>query len=609
MPGVFAGWGRVFLASGAVYRRKVKHLAFPALVALAVSAVPGIANAQSPQPPTREELGVGRAPEGERPSSRLSVEEGIERGPCPLAEPAFANIEVSFSSVEFSGLPGISADVLGPAWRELAGRTMPIAALCEVRDRAATILRDLGYLAAVQVPAQRIEQNGVVHMDVLAAKLVELQVRGDAGPSASLIAAHLEPLTERPWFNTREAERRLLLLQDLPGYNVRLTLRSADRAPGEVIGDIELVRVPLEIVFGAQNFASKATGREGFYTAVTLNDVLGTGDRTTLSTYSTFDWKEQQILQLSHEMALNADGLRLGGGVLLGYSKPSSAGGIFNSQSVIGEVHISDALVRRQAHSVYATAGFELVDQKLDFGSIKLSDDRLRVLYLRFDDAMIDPASIAGRGGYSASEPRWRSALSLELRHGIDVLGASSDCDLLADCLPPNVPISILTADPSAFVARFQGTFEFRPVPRVTFAVSPMAQVSDGPLLPYEQVSLGNYTIGRGLDPGVAQGDGALGASFELRFGSIYSRRPEGFAFEPFVFFDYASAWIDDDGLNPDPRDVLTAGGGVRGRWGDHIDAGMVLAVPLQRAGYQLKPSDPRLLFTLTARLQPWGTR
>ena len=42
--------------------------------------------------------------------------------------------------------------MLDPSWRDLAGQEMPVAALCDVRDRAATILRELGYLAAVQVP-------------------------------------------------------------------------------------------------------------------------------------------------------------------------------------------------------------------------------------------------------------------------------------------------------------------------------------------------------------------------------------------------------------------------------------------------------------------------
>ena len=123
-----------------------------------------------PEPPTRQDLTVGReTPRGDK--STLTVEGDVEHGPCPLADPAFANTKVTFATVEFSGLPGVPPSELESAWREFAGSEQPIATLCEVRDRAASILRGMGFLAAVQVPPQRIDANGTVHMDVLAAKL------------------------------------------------------------------------------------------------------------------------------------------------------------------------------------------------------------------------------------------------------------------------------------------------------------------------------------------------------------------------------------------------------------------------------------------------------
>ena len=146
-------------------------------------------------------------------------------------------------------------------------------------------------------------------------------------------------------------------------------------------------------------------------------------------------------------------------------------------------------------------------------------------------------------------------------------------------------------------------------MPLVTLAFAPLAQWSDGPLLSYEQASLGNYTIGRGFDPGVALGDRALGGSLELRYGSLFPRRADAFAFEPFVFVDFAKAWVDDALAAPDPHRVLSAGGGLRARWGDRVDLGVVLAVPLERAGFQTARPDPRLLITLTTRLLPWGDR
>jgi hemolysin activation/secretion protein len=101
-------------------------------------------------------------------------------------------------------------------------------------------------------------------------------------------------------------------------------------------------------------------------------------------------------------------------------------------------------------------------------------------------------------------------------------------------------------------------------------------------------------------------GDDAVGVSLEARIGSRSGARGR-IALEPFVFVDYAHAVIDDNRLVPDPRDVLTAGAGVRGRWSDRIDFALTFAAPLQRAGYQAGRSDPRVLFTVATRLLPWG--
>lgn len=597
----------LYLASNSG-RARYRDLFSASLAALIAAAMPAIALAQAaPAPPTRGDLDLGRDNTPDQRASRLTVEGDIDRGPCPLADPSFAGTRVTFSSVDFSGLPGIDASVLAPAWTDLAGRDQPIAALCDVRDRAATILRNMGFLAAVQVPPQRIEAGGTVHMDVLAAKLVEVQLRGDAGNSGATIAANLGHLTERPYFNTREAERALLLMGDLPGYDVRLVLRSAGRGPGEVVGDVVITRTPYDLIAGVQNLGSPSNGRWGAFAALTVNDVLGLGDTTTVSYYNTFDLKEQRIFRASHELALGYDGLRLGGSLLLGHSEPDLGGAAFVSQTLAAEGHLSYPFIRQQRQTLLGTVGFEWADQDLNFGSTPLSRDHLRVVYGRLSHEMIDEPSLRGRDGYSARLPRWHTRSSLELRQGLNGLGASDACNPLAVCLPPNIPISNFAADPSSFVARFEGLLEFRPVPLFTIALAPMVQFSDGPLLSYEQASLGNYSIGRGYDPGVALGDRAAGTSVEMRYGYLNLDSARLLAIEPFVFLDIARAWLDDSLGAPDPRNVLSVGGGVRGHWRDRIDFGVTFAAPLKRAGYQTSRPDPRVLFTITARLLPWG--
>lgn len=587
----------------------MSRVAFGAGMACLIG-LPSAALAQASAPaqggPSRDDLTVGQSADTVTRPSNLSVEDNIERGPCPLAEPSFAGSRVSFSDISFSGLPGVDASILDKAWRDSAGQDLPIADLCVIRDRAATILRAKGFLAAVQIPAQRIEPNGTVQMDVLAAKLVEVQLRGDPGNSGDLIAAHLSKLTDAEWFNSIEAERHLLLMQDLPGFDVRLVLRSAEGSVGEVVGDVVVERVGFEASAGAQNLASPGSGRVGGFVDLALNDLTGNGDRTSLSIYSTFDIEEQQVFRLGHELALGSDGLRFGADVLYGQGNP--AGGPFESETVVAGMHLRYPLLRTQAQSVWGTVGFDMINQTLNFGATRLSKDKLRVAYLQLDHQIVDPISLRGGGGYSPQQPHFSSFLSLELRKGLSGFGASDACVPITNCLAPNTPISDFSADPSFFTARLQGSFQYRPMRNLTLSYAPLFQFSDGHLLSYEQVSLGNYTVGRGIDPGVAIGDGAGGGAFELRYGSLIPSGPEEFAFEPFTFFDFARTWVDGNasGLG-DPANVYSIGAGLRARYGNHFDLGLTFAVPLAKAGYQTKKGPARVLFTFTTRLLSWG--
>jgi hemolysin activation/secretion protein len=182
-----------------------------------------------PRAPTREEVERQRPRPGEQAPPRLVVEGGVERSPCPLAEPAFAGIEFTLNDVVFQDLKGLDAAALAPAWKPYAGKRIGLEAICEIRDSAATMLRDAGYIAAIEIPEQRIA-GGTVRFDVLMAKIVSVRVRGDAGRSERMIARYLAKLTGQEVFNRRDAERYLLLAGDLPGFDVRLALKSAGGA-------------------------------------------------------------------------------------------------------------------------------------------------------------------------------------------------------------------------------------------------------------------------------------------------------------------------------------------------------------------------------------------
>jgi hemolysin activation/secretion protein len=579
-------------------------------LAVGAAFLAAAAQAQPVQPPTREEVAPPLPERTEAPTARLTVEGGIERAPCALDRPDFRDIRFTLTDVEFADLRGLPAAALRPAFAEYVGREIPIATICEIRDRAATILRDAGYIAAVEVPEQRIE-GGRVRFQVLMARLVEIRVRGEAGRSERTIARYLDRLVGQPVFNRYDAERYLLLAGDLPGFDVRLALRSAGAARGEVIGEVTVTRQAGALDVTVQNLGSRELGRWGALVRGQIYGLTGLGDRTSLAFYTTADTDEQQTVQIAHDLRLGSEGLAIGGQLTYAWASPDVgiAGVDIASRTLFATLEASYPFIRRQSRTLRGAVGLDIIDQDIEFNAIPLNRDRLRVVFatLSFGALRLSPNNPL----YTPAEPVWRLGVSIEARKGLDVLGASEGCGAtLAACFVPGVvPPTRLEGDPTALVLRGSAYAEYRPIPRLTLSLDLRAQYSAHPLYSFEEFSAGNYTTGRGYDPGALLGDSGIGLQAELRYGSAIPARANAFAIEPYVFFDQAWVWNQDRLFVVGRQELSSLGGGVRAAYGDRFRLDLMIAVPLERIGALTSRGDPRLLLSFTTRLLPWRTR
>ena len=333
----------------------------PALL-LASSALlsPMSAAAQSVAP-TRDELSNIAKPEAP-PRPTLNVVGGVERSPCPLADPRFADVKVTINDVEFNGLKGATPEEMRAAWSPFAGREQPVSVLCEIRDAAATILRDKGYLAAVQVPTQRID-NGIVRMETLYARVTTVRARGQTDGAEAKLAAYLNKLTQDEYFDRNRAERYLLLARDIPGYNVQLTLKPAGTGPGELIGEVAVLRRRYSLDATVQNLAARETGRWGGQLRGQLYGLTGLGDVTTLAFYSTADFKEQKILQAGHSFRPGSEGLVIDGQFTYAWTKPdiNAEGPVpdLKAKTLYWTIGARYPLKRTQSSNLWVGGGFE----------------------------------------------------------------------------------------------------------------------------------------------------------------------------------------------------------------------------------------------------------
>lgn len=571
------------------------------------AATPALAQVQPGPAPTREEVNRGKLDEQlSRPGQALAVDAALSRAPCPLADPQYAAVKFTLTRADFAGAEDVEPGILDSAWRSSAGQELPIAAVCDIRDRASALLNAAGYVASVQVPPQKID-NGVVRFDVVVARMTGLVIRGEPGASGERIKDLFEGLRARPVFRRSEAERTLMLARDTPGMDVRLSL-ARDVGPqakaGDLIGIVDVTMDRVRADLSVQNYSSDRNGPFGALLRAQFNGLTGLADLTELSIYSAQDPKEQLVLQGRHEFGIGTDGFRLGANAVHAWTRPDVPGADpFRSKTFVGTLYASYPLIRRQIENIVLTAGFDWIDQHVTFTGLPLTQDKLRVPFLRLAGETMDRASAEGRGGYTIAEPRLSTFGSVEVRQGLSGLGASDPClpNLLACVIPGAEPISRLDADPSAFVVRYDGRVDWRPNPLVLLSVAPRAQYSPDALLSYEQFSGGNFTVGRGFDPGELTGDSGVGARFELAYGTLQPETPDGVAWQGFVFWDTATAWIKN--VVDDPFTIHSVGGGVRLNIARRAYLEVAGAVPLNRAPLETTRDDVRLLLNLSIDL------
>ncbi len=561
-------------------------------------------------PPNRADLIPPELRREER-SPTLSVDGDLERAPCALDRPDFADIRFTLKGAAFDGLarvPGLSLDA---AYASYLGREMPVSVMCDIRAEANALLRRQGYLATVEIPEQSLA-DGVPDFKVVFGRLTAVRVRGDAGPSEKLVEAYLEKLTKLDVFNTNTAERYLLLADDLPGLDVRLSLRpAAGGAPGDLVGEIAVLREKAMVDFNIQNLGSDAIGRFGGVLRGEIYDVTGLGDRTSVAVFSTADFSEQQTLQITHDFRVGSEGLRIGGQLTYSQSQPSTglSGFTVDAKTLFASLSASYPLIRTRRHSLYADSGFDYVDQDVDVNGFALTRDKVRMGFARVAGELIDRQSVLRAGGYTPYEPRLRMRYGVELRQGLGVLSASPDCRAnLFACLVNGAAVpSRIEADPTPLLLRLNADFEYRPTPRLAFVLRNQAQVTGDALPAFEELAAGSFSIGRGYDPGAVLGDSGILNSLEVRLGSMTPASLNAIAIQPYVFTDVAHVWNEDPSRRPgNPDRLWSAGGGIRLAWGPGVQSDVFVAVPLAKPDLALSKGDVRLMFTLTARLLPW---
>ncbi len=542
---------------------------------------------QLPQLPPREILDpAGRA-------EPLADRSDLFAPPVPASCP-FANSPLVFrlDAVVFEGRrpdsdPRAEARLeaaLAATHAEFVGREVPLATLCTIRDRAAAALFDQGRLARVEIPEQRIA-DGRVRLEVIDARVETVRVIGVAGPVAHKVERYAAQIRGMNPFDLRRAQRALLLASDLPGVQLRTIIRPGASGRRGAI-DIELLveRDPVRATANLQNLQSRQTGRWALLGRVDANGMTSLGERTTLAIFRTIPDNEQFVIQAREELRIGGNGLRLSAGLSYGETRPGDVLRPLDlrATSVVGTVELAWPAVKRRMAEAELAGGLDIVSQRTSgpgFGLVV--EDQLRVFYAR--------ASAARRfrlGGAGGRARLGQLAGEVQLRQGLPGIGASDPGDPL---------LSRLDGRADAFVARFEASASLPLAERASLGLRGRGQLASKPLLAYEELTIGNLTVGRGYDPATVAGDEGAAGSVELRFGPF--ALPVRSVASPYVFFD--AGHVSNRDRNGFAETLASAGAGVTWQLPGRFAVDLAWARPLDGALGNPRPPD-RLLVQAT---------
>ncbi len=194
-----------------------------------------------------------------------------------------AGVTVQVSEFRISGAVSFPGDVLAAIVKPWLGRRLDFKGLNEATAALTRHYQANGHLLSyAYLPAQKVA-DGVIEIAVLEGRLENVQVvtAQDVRLRDSVIQQSTDTLTGPGPLLQADVERRLLLLNDIPGVTARAAF-----TPGATTGGAEMVVTvaedePLDFRADFSNHGSKSTGVYRLGVTLQFKDLFGLGDHTT----------------------------------------------------------------------------------------------------------------------------------------------------------------------------------------------------------------------------------------------------------------------------------------------------------------------------------------
>lgn len=471
------------------------------------------------------------------PSSK-SLDLNLPDAPAGPVQAGGPTLEVSGFVVQ--GNTVIADAELQALLADLKGRTVNLGDVQAGARRITLLYRERGYpLARAYLPAQEIE-NGVIRINVLEGRYGEVTAN-NTSRAGGFALRPLQALQPGETVQADALTRSLLLLQDVPGTDIKSTLK-----PGASTGTTDLLVdvKPGPLVSGsvdADNYGNRFVGEYRLGGSLDVNNPLGLGDRLSLRAVGSDE--DQHYGRIGYQLPVTPWATQVG----VAYSDMDyQLGKDFEDLHAHGNARIASVyaiqpLLRSRNLSLTTQLQFDDKRLKDDIDEVEdKSDKHSRVVTLAFNGTSRD--ELLG-GGLTSFSLAWSNG-------SLNIDGSAKQ---LADDATAGTQGQFNKVAPS--LVRLQ-----RLTDRFSLYTQLQGQWSDSNLDSSEQFYLGGAYGVRAYPQGEAAGDQGWLANVELRYALTE-------AWQLSTFVDHGEVRINKNPWTSDDNHRSLSGTGVGATW------------------------------------------
>jgi len=497
-------------------------------------------------------------------------------------------VKLVLHRIVIEGATQVPLSKIETAYTGMLNKQITLADVYKIANKITLIYRNDGYLLSrAVVPEQKIH-DGVVHIRIVEGFINSYSIKGGDFAGRKQVETYANKLVGSGTLSSKNLERYLLLMNDIPGLKVRSVL-----VPSRVAGGADMTLIVEEKkaqgFAGVDNYGNRFIGPERITVGGQLNGLFHTDAEAHAAALWAPSHDELRYFSTGTSKTVGSEGTKLS--LNASYTEtdptlPLALGGALDPKGKAYDVtaKVDQPFIRSRNKNWNGGLAFDLTRNRTLFGpglGALETDDQQRVVRANSQFNFLD-----GWLGYNAT--------NITLSKGLEILGSSEKGDAGLSRAAGDPGFTKLNVDLSR-LQNIYGPF--------TGLLGLTGQYASHALLSSEQFGFGGNDYGRGYDYSEITGDHGLAGKVELAYNGKAEKRYLS-DYQIYTFYDLGKVWNRTPAAGQNSSDsAASAGVGSRLTFTPAVRGDAFIAKPLTRdvVSRGSDGDDWRFKFSLTS--------